>query len=144
MHVAGKKRRSRSRRRSSGGGQRSFCPAIRVKCSRKFARSQPDYAPAGSRLRSKLAKYKKWKARAMKSLRGFGNVHPNAEMTSLPASTVKAVAAKIAHAAANEARCTVSMGGKSWKLKGAAAGKKVAELIRQQRAGGCCSPKVVR
>lgn len=102
----------------------------------------PDYAPAGSRLRSKLAKYKAVKARALKSLRGFGNVHPQSEMTSLPAA--KAIAAKVAHAAANGAKCTVSMGGKSWKMKGDAAGRKVAELMRTQRAGGCCSPKVSR
>lgn len=126
------------------GGQRSFCPVIRIKCSRKHSAQSADYAPAGSRLRSKLAKFKAAKARVLKSLRGFGNVHPQSEMTSLPAGTAKAVATKIAHAAANEARCTVSMGGRSWKLKGAKAGQKVAELMRTQRAGGCCSPKVSR
>ena len=136
--MAGKKKRARR----GSGGQRAFCPTIRVKCSRKHAPASGDYAPAGSRVRSKLAKFKAAKARILKSLRGFGNVHPQSEMTSLP--TAKAIATKVAHAAANEAKCTVSMGGKSWRLKGAAAGKKVAELMRAQRSGGCCNPKVSR
>lgn len=134
--------RKKRARRSSRGGQRAFCPVIRVKCQRKFSRADSDYAPAGSRIRSKLAKFKSAKARILKSLRGLGNVHPQAEATSLPAA--KAIATKVAHAQANEAKCTVSMGGRSWRLKGGAAGKKIAELIRAQKAGGCCAPKVVR
>ena len=90
-----------------------------------------------------MARFKAAKKRLLQSFRGLGNIHPQHEMTSLPPSA-KATAVKIAHAAANEARCTVSMGGKSWRLKGTAAGKKVAELMRQQKAGGCCNPKVSR
>ena len=134
-----------ARRSRRSGGQRAFCPTIRVKCSRKHSQASANYAPAGSGIRSKLARFKKAKARILKSLRGagLGNLHPHAEHTSLPPAA-KAIATKIAHAQANEARCTVSMGGKSWKLKGAAAGKKVAQLMHQLRAGGCCSPKVSR
>ena len=124
-----------------GGGQRAFCPVIKVKCARKFSAPQAEYGPAPRA--SKLARFKAAKARLYKQFRGFGNIHPQHEMTSLPPAA-KVAAVKIAHAAANEARCTVSMAGRSWKLKGAAAGKKVAELMRQQRAGGCCNPKVSR
>lgn len=134
--------RRRSRRRSSGG-QRAFCPVIRIKCSRKFSRAQTSEGPSSQSV--KFAKFKSAKQKLLKKFRmaGLGNVHPQAESTSLPPSA-KAAAVKIAHASANEAKCTVSMGGKSWKLKGAAAGKKVASLIHQLKAGGCCAPKVVR
>lgn len=117
---------------------RSFCPTIRVKCSRAHSRGEVSvFGKKG--IRARAAKFKSAKKRLLKSLRGFGNVHPNAEATSLPA-----VATKVAHAAANEAKCTVSMGGRHWKLKGAKAGQKVASLLRELRAGGCCSPKVSR
>lgn len=126
-------------RRSSG--PKSFCPVIRVKCTRKFSAARDSSMDVRGR---KFAAFQAAKKRLIKRFSGLGNVHPHAEMTSLPPSAKKALVTKLAHAASNEAKCTVSMGGRSWKLKGAAAGQKVAELMRQQKAGGCCAPKVSR
>jgi len=120
------------------GGQRSFCPVIRIKCSKRSFSRGGDNVGAGGR--SKAAAFKAAKAKLRKAY-GLGNVHPHAEMTSLP----KAAVTKVAHAAANPAgSCTVSMGGRTFKRKGAAVGQKVAELIRTLKSGGCCSPKIQR
>ncbi len=69
--------RGKRTRRRSGGGQRSFCPVIRVKCSRAHARGEVSLYKGKKAIRSRAAVFKATKARALKSLkalRGFGNV----------------------------------------------------------------------
>lgn len=133
---------ARKKRRSGGGGAKSFCPVIHIKCARrKFSKASSESSVHRA---VKYASYKQGIVAAKRKLRkamGLGNIHPQAEATSLPAAAVQ----KVAHAAANPATsCTVRMGGRSWRLKGAAVGTKVAELIRSQKSGGCCHPKVSR
>lgn len=125
---------------------RSFCPVIRVKCRRAYSQAKDPGGLKAGRARSakKYAAFKAAKAKLRKAMgfKGFGNVHPQAESTSLPPATVVQA---VARAQANPVvSCTVMMGGKKWKLKGAKVGSKIAELMRAQRSGGCCSPKVVR
>lgn len=130
-------RKKRARRSSGGGGAKSFCPVIRLRCRRKFSRAESSTAPSSTH--RKFAAFQAAKKKLRKAM-GLGNIHPQAEATSLPKSTVT----KVAHAASNEATCTISMGGRTWRAKGAAVGTKVAELIRAQKSGGCCHPKVSR
>lgn len=134
-------RGKRSRRRSSGGGQRAFCPTIRIKCStRKYGRAVTAHGPQATPTQLTQARYAEAKRKLRKAM-GLGNVHPQAEATSLPAAAVKTVARAKANLVG---KCTISSGGKTYRASGAAVGTKVAQLIRQQKAGGCCHPKVTR
>ncbi|TAL42403.1 MAG: hypothetical protein EPN91_08470 [Salinibacterium sp.] len=135
-------RGKRSRRRNSGGGARAFCPVIRVKCpKRKYSQATgPSFVERAGKYAAYSAQVKAAKSKLKKAM-GFGSVHPQAEATSLPAAAVQTVAKAKANLVG---RCTVSMGGRSYKVSGAAVGNKIAELIRAQRSGGCCSPKVQR
>lgn len=135
--------------------QRGFCPVIRIKCSRKYKAGGGDPLLRAKSKRDRLAKklaLKKMRAsiRAMRKAVGFGDgeayrkgydaINWGGEKVA-SAGAVKAVAS----AAGNPVqRCTITMGGKKWKVRGAAVGKKIASLIRTQKAGGCCHPKVVR
>lgn len=118
-------------RRSSGGN--SCCPVIRVRCRRKYGRGVDSTITARAARGGKLSRVKKLKAQLRRALSGIGNVHPHSEHTSLPAAAVTA-----AKAAGNPAMaCTVSMGGRQWKLKGAAVGQKVSALVNAQKAKRC-------
>ena len=137
----------RSRRRSSGGGgQRSFCPVIRIKCSKRtFSRAATASHGPGTPMQVKFAQMQAAKKKLRKAM-GLGSVPALPWQKSLMTQAVpEAAVKKVAHAAANPAgSCTISMGGRSFKRKGAAVGTKVAELIRAQKAGGCCAPKIQR
>ena len=130
--------KKRSRRRSSGGSK-TFCPVIRIKCSKRtFSRTESQHGPTSMQV--KFAQMQAAKKKMRKAM-GLGNIPglPWQKSMQAPATVVQ----KVAHAQANPTqRCTISMGGRTYRAKGAAVGSKVAELIRQQRAGGCCSPKV--